>query len=94
MGEAPPVLAGALFKWTNSGDLSSTKGAVYLLIEAGSQEDAIEQRDQLARNPELFAELLTTMRPWHREMVKIDYEMLNRHCSVKDIFFAPKTEEE
>ena len=90
MGEESSFLAGAMFKWTTEEDLTHIKGRVYLIIEADSSDLAREQRDALVDHPELFIELLETMRPWHREMVQFDYDLLNKHMTLKDIFTTGK----
>lgn len=81
-----PFLAGALFKWTSMDAPNAVKGRVFLLIQSENADQALEMRQEMASKPELFVELLTTMRPWHPEIVKVDTVELNKHTTVKDIF--------
>ena len=90
MSEQETFLAGALLKWTNENEMNSVKGRVYLLIEGTTEEDCLKQRDHLAEQPELFVELLTTMRPWLREVITVDHALLSANTTVKSVFYNGK----
>lgn len=81
-----PFLAGALFKWCRMDQPQTIQGRVFLLIESENSDQAIEMREQMAIKPELFIELLTTMRPWHPEIITVNNEELNKHTEIKEIF--------
>jgi hypothetical protein len=81
-----PFLSGALFKWTSMDKMNAVQGRVFLLIQTGTGDEALEMREEMFKKPELFIELLTTMRPWPVEIVNIDTDELNKHTVVKDIF--------
>lgn len=81
-----PFLSGALFKWTRMDQMNAVQGRVLLLIQCGTDDEALEMRQEMFKKPELFIELLTTMRPWPVEIVNIDTDELNKHTVVKDIF--------
>ena len=81
-----PFLAGAMFKWTSIEELSAVKGRVFLLVECGHEDEALEMRRQLMKEPKLLGELIDMMRPWPTDMIKVDNDELNSHTSVKDIF--------
>lgn len=81
-----PFLAGAVFKWTSMEELQTVKGRVFLLVQCENEDEALEMRRELVREPRLLIELIETMRPWPTTMVDIDTKELNRHTAIKDIF--------
>lgn len=86
MSEQERFLAGAFLKLTTNEDLAHIHGRVFLLIEATSGDEALDIRSQLASEPEMWAELLKTMRPWPGEFVTINNKLLNECTAIKDFF--------
>ncbi len=80
-----PFCAGSVLKWAKPDTLTSIHGRIIILIETGSDHDALEMRNQLLHDPELIIELLTTVRPWPKNIVKVNTHEMNKHMTIKRI---------
>jgi hypothetical protein len=88
-----PFSAGAMMKWATSDMLTNIEGRIVILIEAGNGDDALAMRNQLLHDPKLIIELLSTMRPWPKNLVKVNTKEMNKRTSVKRIMEYGSNEE-
>lgn len=80
-----PFSAGAMMKWASGDSLTSIQGRIVMIIETGNDTDALAMRNQLLHDPKLIIELLHTIRPWPKNIVKINTAEMNKHTTIKRI---------
>ena len=85
MAEEFPFRAGAVLKWLDADSLNTVLGRVILLIEAGDDDEAFSMRNDLWTDPKFLEELLSTVRPWPDNYIKVNTKEMNKHSTIKRI---------